>query len=403
MSTRSGSRHAAWLALALAVSVVLACGTGSSVVGGSTSTPQPTTTSALPPPHAIAWVQQDGNNMPQIWASVNDGPPTQITHQPAKTPECGFEVFGPPMFSPDLQHIAVADGSTCGDAQYSGDVFIITVSSGAIADVPQAYVLTDERSYGWIDNHTIFIVGNYSPKPGGMVYTLGAGSPIALPGMPPIVIEGVVRGSTLFYVTADVTSAGGYPAFHSVLHRYSLSTHSNLTGTIDLGGFGMFPGSPGDFHYAGWDASADGTHVVYQVTVPQRFVEASGGGGIASQAVYYAHADGSGASQIVQYMVTRSLIRLRLSPNGKQVGITEAHGTPDVLSGCVDSPGLRGDPCLEFYSPDAYGYPAWHWDNSYMVATAAASSFNGVLYRDTPGHFAGVVYAAAGYNPWSTP
>jgi hypothetical protein len=193
------------------------------------------------------------------------------------------------------------------------------------------------------------------------------------------VVEGVARGSTLFYATADATSAGGFPAMHTVLHRYDLGTHSNLVGIIDLGEFGLFPGSPGDFHYEGWDAAPDGEHVVYQVTVAQRFLEVDGGGGIASQSVHYASADGTGASQIVEYMVTQSNVRMRLSPNGKLVGITEAFGTPDVLSGCVDSPGKKGDPCLEFYSHDAVGYPAWVWDSSNMIATQAGSPA-GTLY-----------------------
>ena len=408
MSTRSVSQRAIWLALALAVPLLAACGASSGIVGGSTKTPTPKATATpTPPPHAIAWVQPGGGGSPAaIWASINDGPPTQITHVgPPNMPCVGPETFGSPMFSPDLAHIVVAAAGCTVDSQIYGSVDIVTVAGGAIAQVPlpaPGVVLTNVRSYGWIDTNTIFALGPFTNGPGGVRYTLGAGSTTPLTGIPNDVIEGVARGATLFYATADSTSGGGFPAIHTVLHRYSLSSPANLPGTIDLGGFGMFPGSPGDFHYEGWDASPDGEHVVYQVTVAQRFVEVQGGGGIASQAVYYAKADGSGASQIVQYMVTKSNVRMRISPNGKLVGITEAFGTPDVLSGCVDSPGKKGDPCLQFYSPDAVGYPAWIWDSSNMIATASGGPPT-VLYRYTPGHFAGAIYAAAGYNPWSTP
>jgi hypothetical protein len=43
------------------------------------------------------------------------------------------------------------------------------------------------------------------------------------------------------------------------------------------------------------------------------------------------------------------------------------------------------------------------WDNSSMIPTAPHSVANGTLYRYASGHFNGVVYAAAGYNPWSAP
>jgi hypothetical protein len=405
MDTRAHSRRYTWVTLALVIPLVLACGIGSSVAASPTmtATPGPTATPA-PPPHAIAWIQQDGTNTPQIWASFNDGAPTQITHQPTIAPECGTEIFGSPVFSPDLRHIAVADGSTCGDGEITGQVHIVTVSSGAISNVALPYpggVLTDQRTYGWIDNATVFILGNFQPNPGGLTYTLGAGAAVALPGMPGRTIEGVVRGSTLFYLTAVDSSVGGYPNEHTYLHRYNLSTHAAIPGAVDLGAFDMCLCSPGDFHYQGWDASPDGLHLVYQVTAPG--TPTGSLVGITSQAIYYANADSSGATQIVRYMVTHSSVRLRISPNGNLVGITEAHGTPDVLSGCVHSPGLHGDPCLQFYSPDAQGYPAWRWDSGYMIAMVPGSSTNGALYRDTLGNFTGVVYAAAGYNPWSTP
>ena len=78
-----------------------------------------------------------------------------------------------------------------------------------------------------------------------------------------------------------------------------------------------------------------------------------------------------------------------------------------MLSGCVDSPGKKGDPCLQFYAPDAGDYPAWWWDSGSLIVTAgkefSSSPQGNGLYRDTPGAATGAPYDAAGYNPWSTP
>lgn len=406
-----GARRA-WLKLALVIPALLACGTSSTVLGGSgggTPAPTPTHTPIHAPLHAIAWAQQDTTGIPQIWASVNDGPPTQITHETGSPADCGALIFGAPMFSPDLRHIAVADGGTCGDGIVSGSLYVVDASTGAKAKVPLpggGSVRTNTRSYGWIDNNTMFAVGYFGSGPGGVTYTLGAGAATALPGLPSNLTDAVARGSTLFYAQeVDSTVAGGYPQYHTYLHRYNLTTHAVLPGSIDQGAFDMCMCSPGDFHLPGWDVSADGAHVVYQSVTPQTPTGSSTG--IASQAIYYANVDGSGRTQIVQYMVTHRAVRMRLSPDGHLVGITEAADTPDVLSGCVNSPGLHGDPCLQFYSPDAFAYPAWHWDGAWMVATttppAADWAKMGILYQYTPTHFTGTMFAASGYSPWSTP
>ncbi|HEV7128192.1 MAG TPA: hypothetical protein VGN32_12200 [Ktedonobacterales bacterium] len=409
-SRHSGITGFKWLALAAFVPVLLACGATTTIVqGGGTPTPHPTTpTPVPPPPHAISWNQLDGSGAPQIWASINDGAPTQITHTALPVPPCGLPFYGAAMFSPDLAHIIVATGGCSTDAQIYGGLYIVETATGAATQVPlpnQGGVLTNQRAYGWINNTSVFAIGNWNNADEGASYTLGAGAATPLPGFPGNAREGVVRGTTLWYVTEDTGSVSGYEQTHVVLHHYDLGAHSVASGSIDLGSYGKFQGSPGDYHLQGWDVSADGAHVAYQFTTPQKFIEVQGATGVQSQTIFFANADGSGATPILQYMVTNVLVRMRFSPNGKLVGITEARGTPDVLSGCVNSPGKKGDPCLQFYTPDAVEYPAWHWDSGYMVTASDQTAQTGerILYKDIPGQFNAGVYAQHGESPWSTP
>lgn len=409
-------------ALALGLVALLAAANA----GCALLTNAPPTTN--PGTHVIAWIRQDASDTAQIWASVDDAPPRQITHRPASASSCGEDILGAPMYAPDLRHIAVAGGTTCASGQIAGQLFVVDAATGALSTVPlpgSGILLTTQRSYGWVDAHTLFALGNFGgdsgSASGGVEYTLGASSTTALPGLPANIAEGVARGTTLFYVTASQTTgpvptptitptttptpahAVTYTLYHTLLARYDLSAQTPLPGTVDLGTFAMCACPTGDYHLPGWDASPDGTHIAYQRVTP--VTPTSAQNGIGTQAFFYAASDGSGASQILKALVTTARVRMRFSPDGTMVAITEAFNSPDVASGCVNSIGLFGDPCMQFYGPDAYAYPAWHFDSKYLIAATApaiqapASS----LYRDTPSRFHGVVYAALGYNPWSTP
>jgi hypothetical protein len=394
--------------VAACAATVLACGSSSaSVVTSGTPThtparrPTATATTPPPPPHALAWIQSNGsaNN---IWASINNAAPAQITNAPPPAGSClSVETWGYPVFAPDLQHILVPSTECTVDSQVFGPLFIVTVPGGAVQQVPlpaSTHVRTNLPSYGWINSTTIFAVDWQSVTSSVVTYTLGAGNTATLPGLPTTVNEAVVRGNTLFYQQQDNNGVVNHrQQIHSTVHRYDLNSHTVLSGAVDQGNFLMPLGSPGDLHGPGWDATPDGQHVVFQTTTP-----ATNQAMIASEAMMYANADGSGASTITQYMNTLSLVRVRMAPDGLHVGITEANGTPNVLSACVNSPGLQGDPCLQFYSPDAHGEPAWQWDSSHMYAT----SYNGPtqsLQIYTPGQFNGAQFAASAYNPWNTP
>jgi hypothetical protein len=398
----------ATLALVLScAAAMLACGFGStSVIGQKTPTstpsrgPKATPTTAPPPAHALAWVQGTNNGSPaNIWASINDAAPTQITNAPPPAGAClSPETWGYPMFAPDLQHILVPSAGCTVDSQIFGQLYIVTVPGGAVQAVPlpaSTSVRTNLPSYGWINSTTIFAVDWLSVTSSVVTYTLGAGNTTTLPGLPATVNEAVARGNTLFYQQQDNNGVVNHRVqIHSTVHRYDLNGHIILPGVVDQGNFLMPLGAPGDLHGPGWDATPDGQHVVFQTTTP-----ATNQALIASEAMMYANADGSGASTITQYMNTLSMVRVRMAPDGLHVGITEANGTPNVLSACVNSPGLQGDPCLQFYSPDATGLPAWQWNSSHMYAATYSQTIQ--LY--TPGSFNGAQYAAEAYNPWSTP
>jgi hypothetical protein len=139
----------------------------------------------------------------------------------------------------------------------------------------------------------------------------------------------------------------------------------------------------------GWDVSADGSHVVYQV-VTQHL------GGIGGTTVFYANADGSGATRIATALYTSHLMCMQFSPDGQWVAFTSALPTPATLSASVHSAGGSGDPTFHGYPPDTTDYPVWKWDNSAFWAQAS-----GGLYQFHLGG-ASSLNAAGGLNPWYT-
>ena len=396
-------RHAGPIAVVLLLAALLVAGcasasrAGASTPGGATRTASATTgasaTATRPSAgaQALAWVSQPASGKPEIWASIAGGAPRRIAQ--AAGDDCSTSALGPPVFSPDAQHIAVVGGAGCGDGQEHGGVFVVTVATGAFNPVPNTDALTNARSVAWLDNSTLLISGS-------SVYTLGASSVQQLPGysVPGVnnTVEAVVRGDSLFYLIADNVT---YTTFSATLHRFSLSARHDLN-TISLGSFELPQGrSPGDFHFQGWDPSPDGTHVVYQVTTPGP-AGSSQLEGIASSRIMYANADGSGATAILQYMTTNGTVRIRFAPDGAHVAVTEAEPPPDIITGCVASSGASGDPCFHSYSLPAGqssgNYPAWSADSgSFLVES------NGNLYRFTVGSPNGVLAQPNAFNPWA--
>lgn len=367
-------------------------------VGSGTATP---TTPA--PAHAFAWYQLDSSQVPQIWASLNGGASQQITHVAPDHAACVDQVaWGLPVFSPDLTHIVSSLGSyNCGDGGLTGQVAIVNVSSGAITTVPTGGANTTisltERTAGWVDNSTIWYV-DYA---GLYTFALGAGSPTLVSALNQP-YDAVLRGSTLFWTEFATTSGSGGAV---TLHRFNISTHTDLGFVVGLGTTTTCHCSAGDAMIPGWDASPDGSHIVYQVVTPS----SSGNlNEVGSSHFYYANADGSGASQIASYVSTSHLARMQISPNGQLVAISTALPSPSVITASVSSPGHNGDPNLHFYSPDGVSFPVWKWDSA-TFWTAHAEPGNGTGSGATPniehysvGAASGSLGVAGGYNPWYT-
>jgi hypothetical protein len=102
-------------------------------------------------------------------------------------------------------------------------------------------------------------------------------------------------------------------------------------------------------------------------------------------------------------MTTTSMIGLRFSPDGSQVAVTGAEPAPDIITGCVASPGTHSDPCFHSYTLPAgyfsFGYPAWSSDGHSFIVSAAGPSTT-ALYRFTVGSASGAVFQPNAQNPW---
>jgi hypothetical protein len=373
-------------------------GTGAGSATATATTAGATATPVTAPPHAFAWFQYDAHHVPQIWASVNGAAPTQITHVAPDGHECTDQVaWSPPVFSPDLTHIVASMGSfNCGDGDMQGPVSVITVSSASVTTLSGSYqARTTQRSMGWLDNSTIWFV-TYN---GVYTQALGGGAPSHMSG-PTNIWDAVVRGSTLYWQAAAYDSTG----WTFSIHRYDLSSHTALPGSIAQGKVGKCQCSPGDMHGPGWDVTRDGSHIVYQTVTPNLTAD----GGVASSKLYYANADGSGATQIAHAMIAKSTTVMQFSPNGQWVAITEAAPSPTTLTASVTSPGGSGDPSFHAYSTDTFNYPVWKWDNSqfWAAAVGAADGMGGASTSPRLERFnrggSGAVGVANGFNPWYT-
>jgi hypothetical protein len=386
--------------------VSMACGTTS----GSGTTTATATATPTPPPHVLAWFQTDSANVGQVWASTNGAAPSQITHMTIPSGECvRNNNWVPPIFSPDLHHIVSSWSLTsCGDIGPSDDLYVVDASSGAATAVPQdpggEYQLS-ERSAGWIDNNTIWFIDQFDIAQ----VTLG-GTPTSLARIGTDtgnhwvnLADAVLRGHTLFYVTRTINTitSGTDVNFTYALHRFDMTSHTTLPGSVDLGSaWDCQCNSQAAFRNSvltpGFDVSADGSHIVYQRVAPNSSPTSSG---VASSQFFYANADGSGASRIASYATAASFAAMQLAPNGQVVAVTNALPAPSVFSASVTSPGNHGDPGLTFYSANAGSYPAWDWDSHGF--SASGDFISGDLLHFTVGTTAGSVAVTGGHNPWS--
>jgi hypothetical protein len=265
--------------------------------------------------------------------------------------------------APDAAHLAVAVQQLVPfTAEY--DPFIVDTSTHAVTKVPLPQPITvantdrPPRLFAWADTHTLIIFANppvsNRSQSGPAAYSYNTNTSILTP-LPGVTgaIEGVVRCSTLFYLTLGpfaVVSASDpnhTMAAPTYLNRYDLSSHTAIGAAVNIGQASTFPGAEGEVDYAGWDASPDGSRIAYQH-------ETVAAGPTISSTWFAANADGSGAAAILPAVTSNSGARMAISPDGKQVAVTNANPSPNVASGP-----MSGGSTVFFDSPSGDGQPAW--------------------------------------------
>jgi hypothetical protein len=388
-----------FMALALAI---FGCAVGGASGGGGT-TGGPTATPA-PPHHALAWFKTSGSGVDAVgdlWASVDEAPAHQVTHTVSLHEECNYQIhWGQPIFSPDLTHILAAQGAaSCTDGPEHGKLYVVDATSGAVSEVPGGGSRLSVYQSGWVDNTHIW----WSDYRSVYTYALGAGSTTTLGAIGSTSGssysnggESHLRGNTLFFVSSSQSSPSSPITY--ALKRFDMTTHAVLGGSIALGSVTPCQCSRGDQKDPGFDASPDGTHVVFQR------VSGSIDGGVTSQ-FFYAAADGSGESRIARFTTAHDFTSMQISPNGRLVAVTGATPAPSTFTANVTSPGNSGDPDLHFYTSDASSYPVWKYDSSgFYASTKGVDVYppdpSGDILSFTVGTATGTTAFSGGVNPW---
>jgi hypothetical protein len=399
--------RSAWFGGMLVALALVACGCAPSTVSTTptaiVATSPTATVSSGAPAGSLAWSQYDASGAIQIWVALHNGSAHLLATITAASKQCGLVSAGLPLLSPDLRHVLVGLGQRCDSLILDpGPLALIDAVSGQLSYVPLpsgVTVLPQVRSYGWVDNNTIFALAHDATLAytGTFVYSLGATRTILIEGLH-APLEGIAVRTTLFYLGVEPVSGG----IESILYRYDLTTHRPFTGGIDLGSYASCSECPIMVTSPGWDVTSDGSHVVYQRTTSR-----AGGGRISSSQIIYSRTDGSGGARIAQYLATDAMVHLRLAPDGAHVAITAATPSPSVVTACVTSSGAKGDPCFLTYSPDAMSVAAWAPDGRSFVAATLDASYGqpststGTLIRYTLGTNVGQALVAGACDPWS--
>lgn len=357
---------------------ILACSIGPSTSTGSgtptvapTATPIPCATAATG--SALVWVhaQQVRGRIPASAATTtlsNFVYPLGIQDENAvgNAPTPTFIAV-----APDAHHLAVAITQYV-PFQVEFNPYIVDAATHAVTKVPLAHPVTNaqqdqpQRLFAWADSHTLIIFpGGNSPA---QSYDLSTNVLTPLAGTNGA-IEGVVRCSTLFYMTYTGINPSNSPVVPEMIHRYDLSTHAAVGAPITIGTAGTWHGAEGQIFFGGWDVSADGEHIAYQ----KLSTTVTGGGSDMTQTSQWfsANADGSGAVSILPSLTSNSPSYLAISPDGAQVAVTSANPAPNVASGPLSGGATR------FYdSPNGFSHPAWRADSQVFYAST-------LQYRDT--------------------
>ncbi len=361
--------------------------TSSPVANGATATPAPAPASCTPDMTTTAEAWATTTAHPQVMGSINGAPATTLSHfvYPLGLPsegQFGSDYLVALAWSPDAQHVAAAVAVNIGMGQYLFP-YVVDTKSHAVTRVklPDNSGIPERaapnRVFAWADKHTLLIFGAFSGGDngsGGTVsysYDITSSSLTPLPGVT-AAYEGVVRCSTLFYLEitplAQINTSGSYKGAGR-LHRYDLSSHSEIGSPITLGDTSTFRGAEGNVTLMGWDVSPDGSRIAYQQTSvslgPNNQI-------VLTSKFYAAYADGSGATPILTGATSSTAAFLAISPDGKQVAVTNAAPTPEVLSGSMSGGAAH------FYQPDAAGPPVWLSGSMQFEADSLIGSAQGI-------------------------
>jgi hypothetical protein len=323
---------------------------------------------------------------PQVLGSINGGTEKLLSNfvYPLGLPsegEFGNDYLVALAWSPDAQHVAAAVAVNIGQGQYLFP-YVVDTRSRAVTRVklPDSSGIPERaaanRIFAWANNHTLLIFGAFSGGnngSGGTVtysYDITSSRLAPLPGVT-AAYEGVVRCSTLFYleITPLAPIVSGRFKGSARLHRYDLTSHSEISSPIALGDTSTFSGAEGYVTLMGWDASPDGSRIVYQKTSVSLGENTQI---VLTSKFYAANADGSGATPILTGAIATTPAFLAISPDGKQVAVTNAQPTPSVLSGSLSGGAAH------YYQPDAEGPPVWLADSSHFEADGLIGSGQGI-------------------------
>ncbi len=358
---------------------------------GSAATPTAPTASGPCATRATATAEAwaTGKDKPQVTGSINGAAATTLSNfvYPLGLPNEGqfsSDFLAALAWSPDAQHLAVAVEADAGPGRLLYPYVVDTTSHAVTrvnlpgnASIPELAAVN--RIFAWADNHTLLIFGGFSGGDNGSAgtvsysYDLTSASATPLPGVT-AAYEGVVRCSTLFYLEiTPLTQIGNTPGQlkgTAKLHRYDLASHSEIGSPITLGETSTFRGAEGNVSLMGWDASPDGTRIVYQQTAVS--ANDSSSAPTLTSKFFVANADGSAASPILTGAIANSPAFLAISPDGKLVAVTGAQPSPMVFSGS-----LSGG-AASFYQPDASGPPLWLADSAQFEADSAVGATAGI-------------------------
>lgn len=343
----------------------------STSTGTSTSTSTSSPCATTPTGSALAWAdgQQVFGLLPQ--SSTTPAQVSNFTY-PLGIPDEGA-VGNSPFASyiavaPDARHLAVAITQIVPFvAEYNP--YIVDLATHAVTRVPLAQPIKaassqfPARIFAWADTHTLVLFTGQQAE----TYDLNTNALTPLSGTTGAV-EGVVRCSTVFYLTYPGLNAQTHPIVSEYVNQYSLTSHAAVNAPLNIGSAGTWGGAEGEVLYGGWDASPDGTKVAYQ-----GLGLTGGSGGVTVTGSHWAvvNATGGPASAILPVATSNSPAFMSISPDGTQVAVTNANPSPNVVSGP-----LSGGPTRFYDSPAAYTYPAWRADSRAFYA-GVGSDFMG--------------------------